>query len=81
VGPLWTATVARNGHTADLSTPLRSGRDDKGWGRCGPQLSARNGRTADLSTPLRSGRDDNGEVGASRKKLLNRYEGVGLLRK
>src|SRR5580704_5793560 len=71
----------RSADTADLSTPLRSGRDDKGEGgassnsRCGTgpvfhRLSkntsqGRSADTADLSTPLRSGRDDKGEGGAS----------------
>src|ERR1700677_2397413 len=44
--------------TADLSTPLRSGRDDKGEARCGPRL--RSGKADRRS--LRSGRDDEGEA-------------------
>jgi hypothetical protein len=42
--------------TADLSTPLRSGRDDKFVAE--EVFVVRSGRTVDLSTPLRSGRDD-----------------------
>src|ERR1700689_1646187 len=49
------------GQTADLSTALRSGRDDKGKGRYGPQQRPRYGQTADLSPALRSGRDDKGK--------------------
>src|ERR1700761_6630440 len=45
---------------AGLSTMLRSGRDDKGWGCCGPQQSLGNGDRG-LSTMLCSGRDDKGE--------------------
>jgi hypothetical protein len=48
----------------DLSTALRSGRDDKGEGGCGPEQSLGE-ETAGLSTALRSGRDDKGEGGAS----------------
>jgi hypothetical protein len=48
--------------TADLSTALRSGRDDKGEGGCGPGQSLAT-ETADLSTALRPGRDDKGEGG------------------
>jgi hypothetical protein len=40
---------------------VRSGRDDKGNGRYGPQLRSRDWQNADLSTALRSGRDDKGE--------------------
>jgi hypothetical protein len=47
--------------TADLSTALRSGRDDKGEGGYGPRQSSRGLPTADLSTALRSGRDDKGQ--------------------
>jgi hypothetical protein len=39
---------------------VRSGRDDKGKGRYGPQLRSRDWQNADLSTALRSGRDDKG---------------------
>jgi hypothetical protein len=46
--------------TADLSTALRSGRDDKGWGRYGLQRRLWQEQTADLSTALSSGRDDKG---------------------
>ena len=63
----------RTADTADLSTTLRSGRDDKGEsgasGECGGRIEAvfitvekhsqgRTADTADLSTTLRSGRDD-----------------------
>jgi hypothetical protein len=34
------------GKTADLSTALRSGRDDKGEGRYGPQQRSRDGQIA-----------------------------------
>ena len=47
--------------TADLSTALRSGRDDKGESRDDPYLWSGGLATADLSTALRSGRDDKGE--------------------
>src|SRR5580692_785255 len=49
--------------TADLSTPLRSGRDDKGEDGCSPQLRlwVRTDRRSLHS--LRSGRDDKGEGG------------------
>jgi hypothetical protein len=45
----------------DLSTALRSGRDDKGEESYCPQQTFRDGQNADLSTALRSGRDDKGE--------------------
>jgi hypothetical protein len=38
------------GKTADLSTSLRFGRDDKGKGRYRPWLRSGDGKTADLST-------------------------------
>ena len=44
--------------TADLSTALRSGRDDKGEDRYRTEMRSGDGQTADLSTTLRSGRDD-----------------------
>src|ERR1700727_2591326 len=48
----------RTADTADLSTTLRSGRDDKGEGGGGPLRRLLEKKTADLSTALRSGRDD-----------------------
>ena len=50
------------GWTADPSTPLRYGQDDRGWSDAsmGNRIVAE--RTADPSTSLRSGRDDKGEV-------------------
>ena len=53
------------GRTADPSTTLRSGRDDKGGGGAfsvrvwDERFGKAEGRTADPSAPLRSGRDDN----------------------
>ena len=63
-GPFTTLPLSKNipwkgPMTADLSTTLRSGRDDKGEGRYGPQQRSRDGQTAGPSTTLRSGRDDN----------------------
>src|ERR1700722_1098326 len=37
MGRLWSAAAVMGKHTADLSTSLRSGRDDKGWGGYGPR--------------------------------------------
>ena len=56
--------------TADPSTTLRSGRDDKGeWGASiqHPLVAE---RTADPSTTLRSGQDDTGERDASIQRPL-----------
>jgi hypothetical protein len=67
----WTElSAATPAATADPSTALRSGRDDKGergyfpevWQLGWTELSAATpAATADPSTPLRSGRDDKGE--------------------
>ena len=63
--------------TADLSTALRFGRDDKGeevgdwlWGWSG---------TADLSTALRFGRDDKGEEGLRKWRLVWGWSGTADL--
>src|ERR1700677_3510460 len=37
MGRLWSAAAVMGKHTADLSTSLPSGRDDKGWGGYGPR--------------------------------------------
>jgi hypothetical protein len=66
---------------ADLSTALRFGRDDKGWGCRFPLDRLMMERNADLSTALRFGRDDKGEVCRfPQHRLLGREPQISPLR-
>jgi hypothetical protein len=58
--PCWEGFERAAGRTADPSTTLRSGRDDKGREVTQVVVVSGIGRTADPSTTLRSGRDDKG---------------------
>src|ERR1700723_513896 len=65
--------------TADLSTSLRFGRDDKREDRYGPKLRFGERTTADLSTALGFGRDDKGRFGEGKPQVLQCTPRAGIL--